>query len=61
MEWRYADVVEGGWVRKKELYEELNNSDRITIVTEKSTDSFILKKQFLSYIQTYLTFLHSLI
>ena len=44
VEWRYADVVEGGWVRKKELYEGLNNSDRITIVTEGSTDSFILKK-----------------
>lgn len=44
VEWRYADVVEGGWVRKKELYEGLNNNDRITIVTERSTDSFILKK-----------------
>ena len=44
VEWRYADVVEGGWVRKKELYKELDNSDKITIVTEGSTDSFILKK-----------------
>ena len=40
MEWRYADVVEDGWVRKKDLYEGLNNSDKITIVTEGSTDLF---------------------
>lgn len=44
VEWRYADVVEGGWIRKKDLYEGIDNSDKITIVTEGSTDSFILNK-----------------
>lgn len=44
VEWRYADVVEGGWARKKDLYEGLDSKDKITIVTEGSTDSFILKK-----------------
>lgn len=44
VEWRYADVVENGWVRKKDLYKGVDNCNKITIVTEGSTDSFILNK-----------------
>lgn len=42
--WRFADVVEGGWISEEELYEGLDDSDRYLIVTEGSSDTKILKK-----------------
>lgn len=42
--WRFADVVEGGWISKEDLYEGLDDSDRYLIVTEGSSDTKILKK-----------------
>ena len=42
--WRYADVVEGGWVQQEDLYERLADEDRYLIVTEGSTDTAVLKK-----------------
>ena len=42
--WYYADVVENGWVQKKEIVRELPPERRILIVTEGSSDSYILKE-----------------
>ena len=42
--WRYADIEMGGWVETEELYEILHDSEKILIVTEGSSDSFIIKK-----------------
>jgi 5S rRNA maturation endonuclease (ribonuclease M5) len=39
--WRFADIEAGGWVQKDELYEKLDNDERILIVTEGSSDSDI--------------------
>lgn len=44
VEWRYHDVVEGGWVKKKELFKGLDEADKITLVTEGSSDLKILKR-----------------
>lgn len=46
--WRHADVVEGGWVEEDKLYEGLQEEDKYLIVTEGSTDTFILRKSLLS-------------
>jgi hypothetical protein len=42
LQWRYADLVEGGWVKKENLFEPLNDGEKILIVTEGSSDSFII-------------------
>ena len=44
LEWRYADVVGGGWVDREEIVKPLDDSSRILIVTEGSSDSFILER-----------------
>lgn len=46
--WRHADVAEGGWVEEDKLYEGLQEADKYLIVTEGSSDTFILKKSLLS-------------
>lgn len=43
VEWRYADVIENGWADES-LYSELDKENKILIVTEGSTDSFVIKK-----------------
>jgi hypothetical protein len=42
--WRFADVVEAGWVQQDALYEGLSNTNRFLVVTEGSSDAAILKK-----------------
>lgn len=42
--WRYADVLEGGWVDKDEIYQQLEDRDKILLVTEGTSDSFIIRK-----------------
>ena len=42
--WSYADVVEGGWVKKEDIVHPLSDAQKILIVTEGSSDSFIIKK-----------------
>lgn len=42
--WSYADVVEGGWVRKEDIVLPLPDTKKILIVTEGSSDAFIIKK-----------------
>lgn len=42
--WGFADVVENGWVRKDEVVLGLPLEKRILIVTEGSSDSYVLRK-----------------
>jgi hypothetical protein len=42
--WRFADLVEGGWVDQSCLYKPLPASKRFLLVTEGSSDTNILKK-----------------
>jgi hypothetical protein len=42
--WRFADVLEGGYVAEDELFEHLQDSDRYLVVTEGSSDSKILQR-----------------
>lgn len=44
VEWCYDKVVENGWVKKEDIIKELEQSDKILIVTEGNTDSFVIKK-----------------
>lgn len=44
IEWCYDEVVENGWVEKEDILKELDQSDKILIVTEGSTDSFVIRK-----------------
>ncbi|ROR29194.1 hypothetical protein EDD66_103129 [Mobilisporobacter senegalensis] len=42
--WSFADVVENGWVQMDEVVQVLDSKKRILIVTEGSSDSFVLRK-----------------
>jgi hypothetical protein len=42
--WRFGDLVGGGWVDESCLYEHLPASKRFLLVTEGSSDTYILKK-----------------
>jgi hypothetical protein len=44
--WRYHDVVADGSVTADELYPRLNASQKFLIVTEGSTDSFVIRRAF---------------
>lgn len=44
LEWRTHDIVNGGWVKEDELFEELSDSQKFLIVTEGSSDAFIIKR-----------------
>lgn len=44
LQWRFADVVENGWVKKEEILKYVDEKSKILIVTEGSSDTFILKK-----------------
>lgn len=44
--WRYHDLVESGWVRESDIYDPLPTKDKFLLVTEGSTDSFIIKRAF---------------
>ena len=44
VEWRFADVVSGGWADRKELVAPLSRDEQVLIVTEGSSDAHILKK-----------------
>lgn len=44
LQWRFADVVENGWVKKENIVKELEAEARVMIVTEGSSDSFVLRK-----------------
>lgn len=42
--WRFADVLENGWVAEGDLYEGVPQSDRCLVVTEGSSDGAILRE-----------------
>ena len=42
--WSFADVVENGWVTREEIVHPLSDSEKIIIVTEGSSDSYIIQK-----------------
>lgn len=42
--WRFADVLEGGWIDKDSVYQGLQDENRYLVVTEGSSDSAVLKK-----------------
>lgn len=59
VEWRYNELVENGWVKKEDLFVELDKSDKLLIVTEGKTDSFIIKKiiqELYPHISNFFTF-----
>ncbi len=49
VQWRYADVVDGGWAAEEDIFEPLSPTDRWLVVTEGSSDGAIIRKalQFL--------------
>ena len=44
LEWRTADVIEGGYVDEDSMCIGIDDSDKFLIVTEGSSDTFIIKK-----------------
>lgn len=42
--WRTNDIVVGGWINEENIYVGLEKSDKYLIVTEGSSDTFILKR-----------------
>jgi hypothetical protein len=44
VEWRFADIVEGGWADEETIYEPLGDRDRYLVVTEGSSDGSVLRK-----------------
>lgn len=44
LQWRFTDVVEGGWVKREDIVCALPQNNKILIVTEGTSDSFVIKK-----------------
>ena len=44
VQWRFADLVEGGWAEESSFYEDLSELERYLIVTEGSSDGAIIRK-----------------
>jgi len=44
VQWRFADVVENGWVDRNEIIKQLPDQAKILIVTEGSSDTFIIER-----------------
>lgn len=44
LHWSFADLVEDGWISKEEIVKQLSPEEKILIVTEGSSDSFVIKK-----------------
>lgn len=42
--WRYHDVLDGGWIEKEDVFREPDDSQKFLIVTEGTTDLFVIKK-----------------
>ena len=42
--WRFADVLDGGWIAEGDLYEGIPQRDRCLVVTEGSSDAAILRE-----------------
>ncbi|MGW8113992.1 HEPN/Toprim-associated domain-containing protein [Caproicibacterium sp. NSD3] len=44
LQWNFADVVEGGWAKREDFVSPLSSGEKILIVTEGSSDSYIIKR-----------------
>lgn len=44
LQWRYADIVEGGYVTQDEIHESVSDEEKILIVTEGSSDLFVINR-----------------
>lgn len=44
IQWRFLDAIENGWITREALLADLSIMHKILIVTEGSSDSFILKR-----------------
>ncbi|MGJ8646812.1 MAG: HEPN/Toprim-associated domain-containing protein [Marinomonas colpomeniae] len=44
LEWRTQDIEKGGWVKEGELFESIPDNDKFLIVTEGTSDSFIIER-----------------
>lgn len=44
VQWRFTDVVEGGWIDYEDLIKPLSSESKILIVTEGSSDSSVIKR-----------------
>lgn len=44
LEWRTQDVIDGGWTNEKEIFVGVEETDKFLIVTEGSSDTFIIRK-----------------
>lgn len=44
--WRFADMLESGWLSMEEIHENLSQKEKYLIVTEGSSDIFVIKKAF---------------
>lgn len=44
VKWNTNDIIQGGWVKEEELFNELEDKNKFLLVTEGSSDSFIIKK-----------------
>lgn len=44
VQWNFSDAVEGGWISQEDIFNDLAPINRVLIVTEGSSDSFVLKK-----------------
>ncbi len=44
LEWRTQDVIDGGWTNDKEIFVGVEEADKFLIVTEGSSDTFIIRK-----------------
>lgn len=44
LEWRTQDVIDGGWANEEEIFIGVEEVDKFIIVTEGSSDTFIIKK-----------------
>lgn len=58
VQWRYADVVEGGWVNRDEVVTPLPDASKILVVTEGSSDSFIIERAMASLCPDIADFFH---
>ena len=58
VQWRYADVVEGGWTEREEIVKPLADESKILIVTEGSSDTFILERTLRSLYPDIADFFH---
>lgn len=44
LEWRTQDIVDGGWVTEESLFEGVSDGDKFLVVTEGSSDAFVIEK-----------------